>query len=166
MTRRSAPPPHPTPCPTLSLPGAKRSPPSPPPPPGIPRGESERAGIEAEAKPSRRFARHRAPGGFPSSNRRSAFFAFCSLRLSSCSQQLYLFPSLFIEIVNFNFLEHVVESFSSFFLFSLVCGGIESEVFFFKCKETFQYYLFAPLFQDEKSKCMIQTIFIVLRCNW
>lgn len=33
VTRRSAPPPHPTPCPTLSLPGAKRSPPSPPPTP-------------------------------------------------------------------------------------------------------------------------------------
>lgn len=137
MTRRSAPPPHPTPCPTLSLPGAKRSPPSPPPPPGIPRGESERAGIEAEAKPSRRFARHRAPGGFPSSNRRSAFFAFCSLRLSSCSQQLYLFPSLFIEIVNFNFLEHVVESFPSFFCFPSFVVESKVKYFFLNVKKLF-----------------------------
>lgn len=76
VTRRSAPPPHPTPRPTLSLPGAKRSPPPPP-----LRNSSWRKWTRwnrAEAKPSRRFARHRAPGGFPSSNRRSPFCSVLS----------------------------------------------------------------------------------------
>lgn len=96
---------------------------------GIPRGESERAGIElSETEPSvRLFARHRVPGGFPSSNRRSAvrdrLFTFCSLRLSSrVSRFSKLSTSISFssfhrvgEICNFNFFEPIEYCSEGFF---------------------------------------------------
>lgn len=147
VTRRSAPPPHPTPRPTLSLPGAKRSPP--PPPPGIPRGESERAGIE------------------PRRNRAVASRVIVLLEdflpriddrlFAACSQQLYLFLVFSSRLL--------ILIFFFFFDFPRSWWNRKYEVFFFFLNVK---KLFAPLFEDEKSEYRkIRTIFIVSRYyNW